>query len=92
MHDGFQPVHGLVVPQHQGAEFGAVEHAVFDRAGEGGGKGWDGAAAGGLQAVDGIVRIEGGDAVGGEHFGDGGFAHADAAGKADDDHEAAMVL
>ena len=73
------------------AEFGAVEPAVDDRAGESRRKGaWR--VRRGLEGVDGIVRIEGGDAVGGEHFGDGGLAHADPAGKADDDHEAAMVL
>ena len=90
VHDGFQPAHGGVVAQDLGAEFGAVEHAVVHRAGEGFGEGGNGAAVAGLQAVDGFVGVEAGDAVGGEHFGGGGFAHADAAGEAEDDHAPLM--
>ena len=86
MQDRLQPLHRRLVPDHGVAQAGAVEHAILDRAGEGGRDGRQRGAAGRLQAVDGGIRVEHGDVGAAERFGGGRFAHADAAGQPDDPH------
>jgi hypothetical protein len=82
VHDGFQTAHGGVIVQDDFPKPGAVQNTVLDDAREGGVQGGDGFAAWGLQSVDSVIGIERRDAEAREHFGDGGFAHADAAGEA----------
>ena len=89
--NAFEPGHGGGVGQDDGAEAGAVHGAGYDGARKGGCDGAHGAAALGLQAVDGGVGVEHRDARPAERRCRGGLAHADPAREADDLHLGALM-
>ena len=84
--DALQPLHRGVVTKHRRAERRAVDAGRTGAAREGGLDFRNETAARALQEVDGGVGIEHGDALGREHRGNGGLAHADRAGEAERQH------
>jgi hypothetical protein len=88
--DAFELAHRGRVREHLCAQRGAVERAVHDHAREGLFDCRQRAAVRSLQRVDGGVGVEHRHAGAAEGGGGGGFAHADAAGQADDFHVAGI--